>query len=99
MGSDIVQAIVHADTVRRVEITTPGLRTADSLGVGTTAGVLRKLGATLAVGDRGVFAIVPSHCGLSFRLGGIQVARGASWNGIPDSTPVDLVLLYGCTAR
>ncbi|MGQ0641911.1 MAG: hypothetical protein ACT4P6_14265 [Gemmatimonadaceae bacterium] len=95
LGTDTVEAIVESDWIRRLEVTTPRFRTSDSLGVGTSAGALRARDATLAVGDRGVFALVPAHCGISFHLAGMTPAQG-SWAAIPDSTLVDRVLVFGC---
>ena len=95
VATDTVEAIVVNDSIRRIEVTTPRLRTADSLGVGTTARALRDANATLAVGDRGVFALVPTHCGLSFHLAGVRPDQ-ASWTVISDDAIVDRVLVYGC---
>jgi hypothetical protein len=75
VATDTVQATVVDGEVWRFEITQPSLRTPDSLGVGTTADVLKARGATLNVGE-GVFAVLPSHCGLSFRLDDIAPAAG-----------------------
>lgn len=94
VGSDTVEATVVSDSIFRLELTTARIRTVDSLGVGTTAAVLRAKGATLAVGDRGVFALVPSHCGLSFQLS-VNPASG-EWSQIADSASVRRVLVFGC---
>jgi hypothetical protein len=94
VGSDTVEATVVRDSIFRLELTTARVRTVDSLGVGTTAAVLRANGATLAVGDRGVFALVPSHCGLSFQLS-VNPASG-EWSQIADSASVGRVLVFGC---
>ena len=95
LAGDTTEALVESDTVRRIEVTSARFRTSDSLGVGTTARALREMNATLAVGDRGVFALVPTRCGLSFHLAGVSPAQSA-WSAIPDSTQVDRVLVIGC---
>jgi hypothetical protein len=95
VGSDTIEAIVDSNSVHRLEITTSRIRTTDSLGVGTTAAELRAKDATLAVGDRGVFALVGSHCGVSFHLAGLSPTQN-TWPQIPDSTTVDRVLVFGC---
>ncbi len=95
VGSDTVEATVVRDSIWRLELTTARIRTSDSLGVGTAAGVLRAKGAKLAVGDRGVFALVPSHCGLSFQLSGVDPAS-AEWSRIAESSSVGRVLVFGC---
>jgi hypothetical protein len=99
VSADTVETAVEGGKVWRIEVITPSIQTTDSLGVGTTAASLRAKGATLAVGDRGVFALVPSHCGLSFHLGGVDPAHGRSWTGIADSVRVDMVLVFGCGMR
>ena len=95
LATDTLEGVVVNDSLRRVEVTTPRIRTADSLGVGTTARRLRDANATLAVGDRGVFALVPTHCGLSFHLAGVRPDQ-ASWSEVPDEAIVDRVLVFGC---
>jgi len=95
IGMDTLEALVESHAIRRLEITTPRFRTTDSLGVGSRADALRSLNATLAFGDRGVFALVPAHCGLSFHLAGVGPTQ-QSWSQIADSTRVDRVLAFGC---
>ena len=95
VGSDTIEATVVRDSIWRLELTTERIRTVDSLGVGTTARVLRAKGAKLAVGDRGVFALVPNHCGLSFQLSGVDPAS-SEWSRIADSTSVGRLLVFGC---
>ena len=95
VGNDTVEATVVSDSIWRLELTTPRIRTVDSLGVGATAGMLRAKGAKLAVGDRGVFALVPNHCGLSFQLSGVDPAS-SEWSRIADSTSISRVLVFGC---
>jgi hypothetical protein len=98
VGVDTIEATIDNNRVWRIEVETPRLRTADSLGVGTTASALNQRGATLAVGE-GVFAILPTHCGLSFQLNNVNVAQGRSWRTIPDSARVSRVLVFGCPPR
>ncbi len=96
MGADSAIVIVNEDRVHRIEITSARFRTANSTGIGSVAGDLRRDGGRLLTGDRGVFVTLPDQCGLSFRLANIPVGRGDAWSSIPDSTPVSLVLVTGC---
>jgi hypothetical protein len=95
LNGEAVAATIVEDRVWRIEVQTPRFRTADSLGVGSRARDLKRGPATLATGDRGVFVVRQDHCGLSFQLAGIPPGRG-DWARIPDSTPVALVLIFGC---
>jgi hypothetical protein len=95
LGADSVDATIVNDRVWRIEVRTPRFRTADSLGVGSTVREIRTGPASLATGDRGVFALRRDHCGLSLQLAGIPPSRG-EWALIPETTRVALVLVFGC---
>jgi hypothetical protein len=95
LGADSLEATVVDDRVWRVEVRTLRLRTADSLGVGSTVREIRRGPTNLATGDRGVFVLRRDHCGLSFQLAGVPPGR-AEWALIPETTRVALVLVFGC---
>lgn len=99
-----VRAIVVADRVWRVQVTSDAFRTADSLGVGTPlARLLRVPGLTGAEGEGRLFVMSDEHCGLSFRLSHIP-RGGEHWGAwdlaalrmLPAETTVDEVLVFGC---
>jgi hypothetical protein len=99
---DTVEAEIVDGRVWRIAITTPGLRTADAIGVGTTIGRLRQLpnphGMT---GEGGYFVASPQHCGMSFRLSGAGPrARGdldrAGLFTLPEMSVVSEILVFGC---
>jgi len=100
---DTVQAEIVDGRVWRIAVLTPGLRTADSLGVGTTIARLLQLKDPHGMTGEGQFFVAsPAHCGKSFRLA-IQEAgpaRGdldrAGLARLPKSTPVSEVLVFGC---
>jgi hypothetical protein len=95
LASDSIAATVVEDRVWRIEIDSPNYRTPDRLGVGITGRELRRRQGTLATGEGRVFALLPDHCGLSFRLQG--VAQNQGWNSLPDTARVDRVLVIGCS--
>jgi hypothetical protein len=96
VAGDTVRAAVNENHVSRIESNSASVKTADSLGTGTAAAVLRERSGKLLVGDRGVFATLPTHCGLSFQLANVPVSAGKSWRSVPDSARVGTVLAIGC---
>jgi hypothetical protein len=92
LGSIATASTIANDRVWRIEIDSPRFRTRDSLGVGTTAGALRRRGAKIVAGGIATYAIVDGHCGLSFQL----PAGPAGASAIPDSARVTRVLVTGC---
>jgi len=96
LGRDSVTAVVSADKIWRVHVRTPAFRTADSLGVGTEITALRNRRPQILMGEGRVFVRLPTHCGLSFRLGGVVAGRTFSLALIPESVVVDEVLAIGC---
>jgi hypothetical protein len=96
LGRDSVSAVVDSGRVWRVHVRTPAFRTADSLGVGTPGRALRRSGAQVLAGEGKYFVRLPSHCGLSFRLRGVEFGRVATPAQIPDTAAVDEVLAVGC---
>jgi hypothetical protein len=97
MGSDSVQAIVDADRIWRVELTSPRFRTTDSLGVATRGWELKRGRGKIATGEGNVAALRDDHCGLSFLLSGVTPIE--TWRSLPDSSVVRRVLAYGCPTR
>lgn len=97
LGRDSASAVVDSARVRRVHVRTAAFRTADSLGVGTPGRALRRPGAQVLTGEGAHFITLPSHCGLSFRLRGVEFGRVSSPGQIPDTAGVDEVLAVGCS--
>ena len=99
VASDTLEATVVEGRVWRIEVDAPAFRTSDSLGVGSTAAQLRKRGARRpGYGEGGIYTTIPTLCGLSFRIAAethpVAIERG--WAALPDSAPVDEVLIVGC---
>jgi hypothetical protein len=94
-GPDVLVAEIQDDRVFRVSVDTPRFRTADGLGVATTVAELLDLpGVRTASGEGRLFALSPSHCGLSFALG---VDRGGTeLDDLPVTAEVERVLAVGC---
>lgn len=97
LGRDSVVAVVDSNRVWRLHVSSPAFRTSDSLGVGTPASALRRAGARVLTGEGKVFVTLPSHCGLSFRLRGVQAGRVSSVSQLPPGAVVDEVLAIGCS--
>ena len=104
-GADSVRAEIDSGRVWRIELTTPGIRTADSLGVGTPLNRLLALRNPKGAYGEGLFVLSPDHCGLSFQLsddGGNAPAQDwdrAMLARLPASTIVKRVLVVGCHAN
>jgi hypothetical protein len=104
-GPDSVRAEIDSGLVWRIELTTPGIRTADSLGVGTPLKRLLALRNPKGAFGEGLFLLSPEHCGLSFQLsddGGDAPAQDwdrAMLARLPTSTFVKRVLIVGCHAN
>lgn len=93
---------VNDGRVWRIEITEPGLRTSNWLGVGTPLSTLLALngGVQGLVGEGNLFLVSQALCGLSFELSEPRSPSG-SWNAarlrtLPKSTVVKRVLVIGC---
>lgn len=101
---DTVEVTIHDNRVWRIAFERPALRTADSLGVGSTlAELLRTNGATGAEGEGVLYVLLPTHCGVSFRLGYELQDDGhrQNWNRhdlgkLPPTVRVSKVLVTGC---
>ena len=104
VGGDTLRAILDSARVYRIDVTTPHVRTADSLGVGTTlARLLREPGVHAFTGEGAVYVKVPRQCGLSFRLAdagelgdALDSVGPAQLRQLPGTTPVSTVLVLGC---
>jgi hypothetical protein len=98
-GPDTVEGTVEGGTIWRIELSTPRIRTPDSLGVGSTLGTLRRQGTKyLGYGEGGPFVQVTRHCGLSFDLQGVPSPH-RTYEQIPDTVTVERVLVVGCRGR
>ena len=101
-GADTATATIDRNLVWRIEVADAGLRTTDSLGVGSTLDdLLRRRGARGIGGDGRFHVVVPTHCGLSFqlRLSGVapESVTMEALRRMPPTTPVSRVLVTGCT--
>jgi hypothetical protein len=103
IGGDTAEAEIVDGRVWRIAVGRPGLRTTDSLGVGTTLARLTAQfpGATAGHGEDGLYA-TSTRCGLSFRLANPGGGARSSASGVaelrrlPPNTAVDRVLVTGC---
>lgn len=100
---DTVEAEIDSSRVWRIEVASRSLKTADSIGVGTSIERLLQLKEPTGLGGEGaVFLLSPEHCGLSFQLSESgSDAPPEKWDraalaGLPKSTVVDRVLVVGC---
>lgn len=94
---DTVRAVVVADSIWRLHLTSTGPRTADSLGVGSLVRDLRaRPDARLLRGEGGLFVTMRDPCGLSFRLGQRDTGAEVSLARLADSVRVTEVLVIGC---
>ena len=101
-GGDTANLEINKGKVWRIEITEPGLRTADWLGVGTPLPTLLALdgGVQGLTGEGNLFLIAEARCGLSFELSAPRSPSGdwpkARLRQLPKSTVVKRVLVIGC---
>jgi hypothetical protein len=100
----ILKAFVDSGKVWRIIATSTTIRTADSLGLGSTLSQLLSVSDAHGIeGEGGLYITLARYCGLSFRLSydiPEQLHR-SDWNTthlrqVPDSTTVDQVLATGC---
>jgi hypothetical protein len=103
LSRDTVEAEIVDGRVWRIAVHSPRLRTADSLGVGTTLARLLQLRNPRGMTGEGRFYVAsPAHCGMSFRLAnaGPGAQRGdldgAGLARLPKSAVVIEVLVFGC---
>lgn len=93
---------INEGRVWRIEVTTPAIRTANWLGVGTPLAELLALkgGVQGLTGEGKLFLVSQALCGLSFELSEPRSPSGA-WTSerlraLPKSTVVRRVLVIGC---
>jgi len=103
---DTVEAEIVDGRVWRLAVLSPRLRTADSLGVGTSIGRLLQLKNPHGMTGEGQFFVAsPTHCGMSFRLAIAEAGPApgdldrAGLASLPRSTSVNEVLVFGCHLR
>jgi hypothetical protein len=103
LARDTVEAEIVNNRVWRLAVHSSRLRTADSLGVGTTLARLLQLRNPRGMTGEGKFFVAsPQHCGMSFRLAnaGPGAQRGdldsAGLARLPKSAVVSEVLVFGC---
>jgi len=89
--------------VWRIEVTNPGIRTSNWLGVGTPLSTLLGLqgGVQALTGEGNLFLVSQALCGMSFELSEPPSPSG-NWNAarlrtLPKSTVVKRVLVIGCS--
>jgi hypothetical protein len=103
LSRDTVEAEIVDGRVWRIAVHSPRLRTADSLGVGTTLERILQLKNPRGMTGEGRFYVAsPVHCGMSFRLAnaGPRAGRGdldsAGLATLSRSAVVREVLVFGC---
>jgi hypothetical protein len=102
-GGIAVQALVSNDRVTRISVTSPPVRTRDSLGVDTPLRMIADMrGARFVAGEDGVYAFVADHCGLSFRFSiPLRPPTGSDWTADAakrehGEASVDRILITSC---
>ena len=100
---DGVLAEIVNDSVWRLNVTSPGFQTADSIRVGTPVADLARRDDVQGMIGEGVLAVVfRGRCGLSFLLtGGIPRGRTRNWNrkelaALPATIRVKKILVFKC---
>jgi hypothetical protein len=106
IGNDTLTAVIYDKRVYRVEVYSPNLRSADSLGVGSALATLLRTGGARVLGGEGrYYVVLPNHCGLSFQLPVVEfpdslgypdVLEGAALKQLSDTLRVTGVLIVGC---
>lgn len=101
-SSDTIEAEADAGRIWRIQIASPRLRTADSLGVGTPIGRLLAIpGIRGTTGEGTLYLISPAHCGVSFRMTNPKDQLRGDWTlaqlrQLPATSVVTSVLILGC---
>jgi hypothetical protein len=101
-GDTVLAPIVDA-RIRHIEVATPRIRTTDSLGVGSSLGDLRHIGAlTPMLEHAGLYVQIPNQCGVAYRLdyslnqAGLETPPSRILSSLSDTILVDQVLISGC---
>jgi hypothetical protein len=101
---DTFDVTINDDRVWRIAVDRPAIHTADSLGVGSTlAKLLRVSGASGSEGEGVLYVMLPTHCGMSFRLK-IELSANQHrdhWSEsdlrkLPSALVIDQILITGC---
>jgi hypothetical protein len=102
LANDTIAAEIVDGSVWRIEVSSPGVRTADSLGVGTPLARLLALSNPRGVSGEGqMFVLSPDHCGQSFEISHFGPMPAGGWtrtalSKLPDTTHVISVLVVRC---
>jgi hypothetical protein len=103
IAGEIVPATITNDKVWRIVVSTPRIRTRDSLGVDTPLPRIAAMrGAEFHPGEDGVYGFVEDHCGLSFRFSlPLRPPAGGQWtpqriSEAHSDAAVDRVLVTEC---
>lgn len=100
---DTAEAEVRADTIRRIDVADSAFHTSDHFSVDTRVAALLTLGDVEGRTSGGsLWAVSPSHCGLSFRLEGPAPTPPAAQSGkaalrrLAGEDRVDRISMLGC---
>jgi len=102
LAADTIAAQIVDGQVWRIEVSSPGIRTADSLGVGTPLRRLLEMSSPSgASGEGRMFVLSPDHCGQSFEISFFGPMPRSGWSPaalakLPDGTHVIRVLVVRC---
>ena len=98
LSRDTVVAEIVDGKVWRVNVNSPGVRTADSIGVGTSIARLRQLkNPRVLTGEGSFFVVSPDLCGLSLQLRDAGPLRATlALKDVPSTARVSHVLVIGC---
>jgi hypothetical protein len=102
LASDTIRAQILDGRVWRIEVSSPGPRTVDSLGVGTPLSRLLQMSNPRgASGEGQMFVRSPDHCGQSFEISYFGPMPSGGWTSttmakLPDTTHVIRVLVQRC---
>lgn len=102
LANDTIAAEIVDSRVWRIEVTSPGVRTPDSLGVGTPLRRLLEMSSPRgASGEGRMFVLSPDHCGQSFEISHFGPMPRGGWTraalaNLPETTHVISVLVTSC---
>ena len=102
LGADTVAAEIVDGRVWRIEALSPGILTADSIGVGTPLSRLLRMSNPRGItGEGRMFVVSPDHCGESFQISHFAPDPRGGWTRaalakLPEGTHVTRVLVIGC---
>ena len=102
LAADTVAAEIVDGRVWRIAVSSPGIRTVDSLGVGTSLRRLLQVSEPRgASGEGRMFVLSPNHCGQSFEISHFGPMPRGGWTRaalakLPETTHVIGVLVNSC---